>query len=226
TKITAPFNTVINTREADLGEAVTPATKLATLAGTDAYWIEVLMPVRQLRWIEVPGLNGEKGASIKVYDPASWGKTRFRTGQVIRLAGTLEAEGRMARLLVSVPDPLGLTADHGESDFPVLLMGAFVRVEIEGRSLNHVAAIRREWLRDGDTVWLMNKQNALEIRPIQIAYRGRGQVFASGGLREGERVVVTDLATPVEGMPLRTGEEAGQNASPPQAPISRDTGTP
>jgi len=203
TRITSPFNALVKTEAIDLGAVVTTATKLATLVGTNSYRVEVLIPVNQLRWIKIPGMNQlESGSAAKVYDQAAWGKKAFREGRVIRLAGDLEAQGRMARLLVSVPDPLGLKT--GGKHLPHLLIGSFVRVAMKGRTLKQVVAINREHLRDGDTVWLMNAKNELELRPIEIVYRSREQVFVSSGLHKGERLVVTDLAAPLSGMPLRT----------------------
>jgi hypothetical protein len=49
----------------------------------------------------------------------------------------------------------------------------------------------------------MNKDNALEIRSVIIAYRGQHEVFISEGLETGDRLVVTDISAPTEGMPLR-----------------------
>ncbi|MFQ5598500.1 MAG: efflux RND transporter periplasmic adaptor subunit [Nitrospiria bacterium] len=206
TKVTAPFNAIVKTREVDLGESVGSATRLATLVGTDEYWIEVLIPVNQLDWITIPGLKGStSGSAARITNEAVWGRKTYRSGTVLRLAGDLEAEGRMARLFVSVPDPLGQKPETGT--VPLLLIGAFVRVEIAGQDLKHVAAIDRRLLRDGDAVWVMNAKNQLEIRPVRVAFRGRDQVYVSGGLRDRERLVVTDLAAPVEGMPLRTDNE-------------------
>lgn len=212
TKITSPFNAIIMTQDVNLGAVITSGSKLATLVGTDQYRVEVLIPVNQLRWIKIPGMNEVAGgSSAKIYDRAAWGPRPFRKGKVIRLAGDLEAEGRMARLLISIPDPLGREAETKSS--PHLLIGAFVRVAIAGRTLNQVMAIDRELLRDGDTVWLMNKKNELEIRPLEIVYRNREQVFVSHGLQIGERLVMTDLAAPLAGMPLRTQTTASTSSS-------------
>ncbi len=226
TKITSPFNAIIKTREVNLGEAVTPATKLATLVGTDTYWVEVLIPVNQLQWLDIPGVNATTGSEVKIYDAAAWGKDRFRVGTVIQLNGELETEGRMARLLVSVSDPLGQKATTPEGKPPMLLMGAFVRVEMTGKELTHVVAIERAWLRNGDTVWLINAKNTLEIRTIEIAYRGQDQVFVSGGLEAGDRLVLTDLAAPVKGMSLRTSQEETLQENEKDLPLNPEASPP
>jgi len=117
----------------------------------------------------------------------------------------------MARVLVSVPDPLGLEDASGKT--PPLLIGSYVRIEIEGTVLENVIALDRDHLRDGNRVWIMNGRDELEIRRVEVAYRGRERVLVADGLKAGEKVVTTDLTAPVAGMPLRT--ETAETPSPP-----------
>jgi RND family efflux transporter MFP subunit len=203
TIIRAPFNAVVRERMVDLGAQVTPGTELVRLVGTDEYWVEVSIPVDQLRWIEIPAAAGERGAAVTISDESAWGSQRRRSGHVLCLLSDLEAEGRMARLLVSVGDPL---AD------PPMLLDAYVRVAIEGRNLEGVVDVDRRLLRDGDRVWVMNEQSRLEIRPVEIAFRERDRVFVSSGIEDGERLVASDLSSVVEGMPLRLAEEKTEPA--------------
>lgn len=199
--ITAPFNAVIQDKLEDLGSRVSVSTPLLTIIGTDEYWIEVLVPVDQLHWISIPRSHSEKGALARVYNPAAWGDTAFREGAVIRLLGQLEAQGRMARLLVAVKDPLSLENDA--SSLPPLLIGSYVRVEIEGQTITSVVPLRRNHLRDGSYAWIMNDQDTMEIRPVKIVFRDKDIVYVSEGIRHGERIVTTDISAPVNGMLLR-----------------------
>ncbi len=206
TEIKAPFNAMVQSRAVDVGARASESTVLATLVGTDAYWVEVSVPVNQLRWIRIPQADGDQGALVRVYDPAAWGDGICRQGRVIRLEADLEEQGRMARLLVQVEDPLGL--QPGNADQPRMLIGAYVRVEIEGQPVASAAAIEREFIRNGSRVWVMEDKGTLSIRPVEIAFRGLDRVLVTGGIEPGEQLVVTDLAAPVEGMRLRTADTA------------------
>ena len=206
TRLRAPFNAVVQQRQVNLGSQVAVGAPVATLVGTDAYWVEVSVPVDQLQWIRVPRSTGETGSAVRIYNEAAWGPETHRAGQVLRLESALEEQGRMARLLVSVPDPLGLKDATGKT--APLLIGSYVRVEIEGTALDDVIALDRDHLRDGNCVWVMNGEGELEIRTVEIARRGRDRILIAGGLKAGEKVVTTDLTAPVAGMPLRT--ETGQ----------------
>ena len=59
----------------------------------------------------------------------------------------------------------------------------------------------------------MDAEDKLDIRPIEIAFRDRDRVLISGGIKTGERLVVSRLATPVQGMPLRTPTASGREAA-------------
>ena len=86
---------------------------------------------------------------------------------------------------------------------------AFLRGEIEGRAIDGAVALPRAYLRDGDRVWVMNDENRLEIRAVEVAWRGPEDVLVSDGLAAGDRVVKTHLTTVAEGMALRTGDRSG-----------------
>jgi multidrug efflux pump subunit AcrA (membrane-fusion protein) len=210
TTIKAPFNAVVQSRAVDVGTRASESTVLATLVGTDDYWVEVSVPVSQLRWIKIPQTGKDPGALVRIYNTAAWGDGVFRQGRVIRLKSGLEEQGRMARLLVRVADPLSLKP--GSADKPRMLMGSYVRVEIEGNSVTSAAAIEREFIRNGNSVWVMDADGRLAIRPVKIAFRGIGRLLITGGINSGEQLVITDLATPVEGMSLRTMDDTAAQA--------------
>jgi len=202
TTIRAPFSATVAAKAVDEGSQVSPTTPLGRLVGTDEYWVEVSVPVDQLRWIRIPRTQRDEGSAVRIHNEAAWGKDAARTGSVIRLDSALEEEGRMARLLVSLRDPLALrTENHGK---PVLLLGSYVRVEIDGEELDGVFPIDRDLMHDGDSVWVMTPEGKLDVRKVEVAFRGRDRVLVASGLKPGEHLVTTDLAAPVPGMPLRT----------------------
>lgn len=202
TRVTAPFNALILERHADLGARVAVGGNIATLVGTDTFWVELAVPAATLRWIDLPSQE-TPGALVYLYQDKVWDKDYFRQGRVIRLRGDLDEKGRMARLLVEVTDPLAL---HDPTQQP-LLIGAFVRAEIKGRELQGVMTLQRGWLRDDDSLWVMDTNDKLAIRYPQVVYRGVNQLYVRGGLEPGDRVVTSELAVAVEGMPLRLARE-------------------
>ncbi|WNM56373.1 efflux RND transporter periplasmic adaptor subunit [Candidatus Nitrospira allomarina] len=201
TVIKAPFESTVVSRHIDLGTYVTTTSDLVTIAGTKEYWVELAVPMAQLRWITIPRTPDEPGSTVKLFQENVWGKDKFRTGRVVRLLTDLEPNGRMARLLVAIQDPLNLEERHAQ--LPRVLLGSYLRAEIQGQELTRLAKVDRRWIHDQDTVWLMNTDNTLAIRQVTIAYRGQHEVFISEGLETGDRLVVTDISAPTDGMPIR-----------------------
>jgi RND family efflux transporter MFP subunit len=209
TVVHAPFNAVIRETSVEMGDQATTQTGLATLAGTDSYWVEVTVPVDRLKWIIFPA-NGSTAGSTALVRLSAGGT---REGRVLKLLSDLEPQGRLARVLIEIPDPLDLRKPLGQRRLPVLL-GEFVNVEIKGRELESVVAISRESLRDGSEVWLLTAEGKLAIKPVQVLWAGRERVLIADEFAGGSRLITSNLGHPVDGMSLGlAGEESDPNQS-------------
>lgn len=211
TNIVAPFNSIVKNKYIDLGAMVSQSTTLVTLTGTDEYWVEVMVPVNQLKWIEVPRQNNDAGSAARIYNSSAWGNETYRTGSVIRLSPDIETRGQMAKLLVSVKDPLSLNTKIVGNE---LLLGSYVRVEIQGQTVKSAHVLDRGLLHDGDNIWLLTSDNTLDIKPVDVIYRGENEVVIYDRISSSDKIITTDLAAPVEGMSLRLrSKETGLNIS-------------
>ena len=204
TSVRAPFNAVVMSREVNLGTRVSPSTTLTTLVGSDSYWVEAPIPASQLQWISIGQEDKNSGSSVHIYDSVAWGPNRSRSGQLVGLTAMVEENGRMAKLLAEIPDPLSLQPTSSEQ--PKLLLGSYVRVEIAGKLLPKAAAIERDLIHNGDQLWIMDEEGRLDIRTVEIAFRGQDQVLVTGGVSHGEKLITTNLPSPVQGMTLRLKE--------------------
>ncbi len=204
TTVRAPFDAHVLERTADLGSHVRPGDTLARLVGVDTYWVVVAVPVPKLDWLRFPE-DGEGGARARVRNRTAWPEGAFREGRLHRLIGSLEGRTRLARVLVTVDDPL--VREEGAADRRPLILGSFVEVRIEGRPVEGAVRLPREYLRADDTVWVM-QDGALDVRDVRIEVRDEQYVYVSEGLDDGDRVVTTNLTTVVDGAPLRTAEES------------------
>lgn len=201
TKITAPFNGVILSENIDLGSHVSSTSPIAQIAGTDQFWVKVSLPVEQLQWLDIPTATSHTGSSARIFLQETADESRYRDGRVIRLAASLEAEGRMAELYVSVEDPLCLTPKNHEN--PQLLLGAFVRVSFTGKSLNNVFAIDRNHLHENDTIWFLSGDNTLEIKEVDIIARTKEYIYTKTELGNSPRLITSQVQSPTSGTPLQ-----------------------
>ena len=198
TSITAPFDAHILQRDVNVGSQVAPGDRLGRLVGLDTYWVEATVPVSKLRWLRMPD-NGEQGARVRVRNRTAWPEGEYREGRLFRLVGSLEEDTRLARVLIEVPDPL---AREGNADRPRLLLGSYVEAQIRTERLEDVVRLNRDYVRDGETVWLM-EDGTLRIRDVNVLFRDATHAYIDEGIDEEVRVVTTNVSTVRDGAPLR-----------------------
>lgn len=218
TSILAPFDGQVVRRVVTIGNNVSAGDELATFVGANEYWVEIAVPVSSLRWIETPPIgapSGEaKGSRAEIRYRKAWGDDAMREGRVARLVGELEPRSRLARVLISIEDPLARTEENRGK--PAMILDAFVEVVIDGRLLEGVFVIDRDYVRNGDAVWVMGEDDRLVTRSVEVIHRGREVAYVRG-LRDGDLVIKTNLQTPVEGMRLldASGEQSDEGDGPP-----------
>jgi hypothetical protein len=188
----------------ETGQIVNPQTIAAVLVGTDEYWVQTSVPTGELSLFTIPSPSADTttGARARILHQTTGGNIE-KEGNVLRLLGGLEEAGRMARVLISVKDPLGIHS--GETGLP-LLLDTYVEVAIEGREFAEIFAVPAEALREGNRLWVMNAEDRLEIRKTNVLRRGDDEVWIRDGLTPGERLVVSRIGTPVPGLKLRLAQ--------------------
>ncbi|WP_455168636.1 efflux RND transporter periplasmic adaptor subunit [Aegicerativicinus sediminis] len=201
TTIKAPFDAHILTQNVTVGSQVSPGDNLGRLVGTDIYWVELNLPVTQLRWLHFPNNPKDLGSKVKIRSRGSWDEGAFRIGELYRQVGALDNQTRMARVLVKVEDPMGRHSDSLKA--PHLMIGSFVEAEIEAQPISDVIRIHRDYVRTNQTVWVM-ADGKLNIRKVKILLTDSRYAYISNGLKEEEKVVITNISTVTEGIGLRT----------------------
>jgi RND family efflux transporter MFP subunit len=202
TRLVAPFNALVRTKPIDLGQYVRAGSSVGVLVGTDMGEIIVPLPFHETRWLDIPRPGtAERGApaTVRMAD----GDRQFEWhGRVVRSLGEMDPQGRMLRVAVAVDDPYRLRKNI-TGDRPDLAVGMFVAVELHGEKLPAVAAVPSRALRDGDTVWLADAEDRLRFRPVTVLRRQREEVLVGDELKEGERIILTNIPGAAEGMKLR-----------------------
>jgi RND family efflux transporter MFP subunit len=202
TRVFAPFNCYVRSEKLDIGQFLSVGSPVATVAGTDQMEIVVPLSLDQLAWLEVPrkGLS-QKGSRANV-ELQSGGRTFSWQGEVTRSMGEIDPRNRMVRVVVTVAEPFSAN-EKEPNPLNNLVPGMFVEVFIHGAELADVVAVPRGALRDNNTIWLVDNDNRLQIREVEVLRRERDEVLVSTGLAAGERMVLSNLSGAAEGMLLR-----------------------
>ncbi|MYG40355.1 MAG: efflux RND transporter periplasmic adaptor subunit [Nitrospira sp. SB0677_bin_15] len=205
TILRTPFNALVLNESVEVGQLINSQSSVATLVGTDEFRVQVSVPIQQVEGITFPGAGHPQGSSVRVIRERGGGEPVVRQGTVVELLGDVTENGRMAQVLVSIVDPLEL-AKPARVRRP-LLLGEYVRVEIQGPELHDVIVLPREAIREGSRVWVKNAENQLDVRPVDIVLSRKDAVLIGQGLRDGEEVIMSQVPAAIPGLPLQTVEE-------------------
>lgn len=209
TTIQAPFTGLVLEEFVEKGQFVGRQTAIATLVATDQFWVRVSVPLSLLDRIRFPDKSEGAGSpALIILEKGYGGKPTVREGTLFKLLADLDPKGRMARILVTVQDPLDLQklktiGDKNEKEGGKILLDSYVKVRIDAGVLDGVYVIPREALREGDRLWLVNGKGLLDIREVTVLWRRVDEVLVDTHLEPDERIVVSRLQSPVPGMVLR-----------------------
>ena len=205
TSVTAPFDMQFLRCSVNVGSQVTPSEELAQLVGVKNYWIMTAVPVRSLHWLQFPD-SGDEASTVTLRNPNTWPSGAVRQGKVARMIGTLDDQTRLARVLITVEDPL---ARH--TDGPPLILDTLLEAHIECRPIENVIRLRRQYVHERDTVWVM-EDDKLAIRTADVLFRDAEYAYIQNGLESGDQVVTTTLATVAAGISLRKVDDPNESS--------------
>ncbi|RKZ35310.1 MAG: efflux transporter periplasmic adaptor subunit [Gammaproteobacteria bacterium] len=205
TQIVAPYAGRVLEKNADLGQYVSTGTVLAKIYAVD--YVEVRLPLsnRQLEYVDVPEFyrsdeQREHRSGPPVRLSARIGRqVHAWEGRLVRAEGTIDTHSRQLFVIAQVDNPY---AKGAENRAP-LKVGQFVEAAVEGQVLKDVFVIPRDALRAGESVMLLNSDQRLQSRPVQILWSDEENAVIGDGLSEGERLVLTALGPGMEGTEVR-----------------------
>ena len=209
TEIRAPFEGRVRAESVDVGQFVSRGAPLATLYAVDFAEVRVPLPDSDLAFLNLDLTDRELGAGKKgprVDLKATFaGEERLWQGHLIRTEGEIDRRSRMVHLVVRVEEPYGAAAEDGGAP---LAVGLFVDVEIEGKPLRGAVVLPRGALRGKDKVLVVDSEDRLEWRQIEIARKSGDEVVITGGLDAGDRVLLSTLEAATAGTQVRAIEDA------------------
>jgi RND family efflux transporter MFP subunit len=208
TEIRLPFNGRVRERLVGIGQYVTAGSSLGRVFATDI--IEVQLPLTDSQLVEIGlpvGYAAPGDGSAPVVDfTAVLGSQEYRwQGRIVRVNAAVDQETRLIYATAEVADPYGVAADRG---MPIAV-GMFVNAEIEGAASQSALVMPRLALRNENKVYVINAENRLEIRTVDVLSTSEERVLVRAGVEPGERVVTSTLPNAVDGMEVE--------------PISRDS---
>ena len=216
TRINVPYDGLVRQKTVDIGQYVTPGTRLGVTFAVDTAEVRLPLTHNDLKYLDLPSETEVKNKD-RTFPPVTLsaeygGDIRQWQARIIRTEGVVDEVSRVVYAVAQVIDPYGVL---GQSHQQELKIGTFVNAEIQGLPANNVVVLPRFVLRADNTVLIANDDNELEILRVTVLRAEPKKVYLSKGIEGGTKVVITTLDAPVPGTRLAIrGEEIPVTTQP------------
>ncbi|MEX1114192.1 MAG: efflux RND transporter periplasmic adaptor subunit [Akkermansiaceae bacterium] len=209
TSIRAPFDAIVQSREASPGNVIAAGAKLGSLIARDRAEVRLPLTPEQAARLDLPlaFVAGEtRPLKAILRDPNRPGLAW--EASVTRTEAGVDPRNQVLYVIAEIPAPF-------ETPGSFLPVGAFVTAELSGRELEKVHRIAAAALVDDSFVWIVDSEDKLRRQPVERLFSGKGDFLARiaaplaapplhvvsrplGSFRDGGAVKIAPNATPVE----------------------------
>lgn len=200
TRLTAPFAGRLSEVSVQPGQDIHAGQSLASIYGTSV--MEVRLPVRDewLALIDLPLTGRLEGQSLPITLHGSFGGVAGEwPGRIVRREGGL-GDNRMIYLVARI--------DGADQAGVPMEPGMLVEAVIRGRAMAGVARLPRSVLAGDSRVWLIDQQQRLRQREVEVLYQDGNHVWLSGGVEEGQRIALNGGLRWLEGTAVEPRRQA------------------
>lgn len=207
TTVIAPYRGRVREESVDVGQVVSLGAPVATLYATD--YAEIRLPVadHQLAYLDLPDHPDVDVNDLPevILQARFAGREHTWQGVVVRTEGEIDPKSRMVHVVARVEDPYAITDEN--QDRTPLAVGLFVQAEIRGPAAENVIVVPRYAMRDADHILVIDRDDLLRIRKVEILRIDGEEVLIQGALAPGERLCVSPLQIVIDGMKVHTIED-------------------
>ena len=201
TEINVPFLGRVREKSVGIGQYVTAGTYLGRVFSTGTVEVRLPLTDAQLAELNLPmGFMADAfNAPVVQFTAHVGNRERTWTGRIVRTHASVDQQTRLIYAIAEVEDPYGLGSDNGAP----MAVGMFVHAEIAGVNSRSAMVVPRLALRNADKIYVINDQNRLEIRTVEIISTSEDIVLVSAGIKVGDKVVTSTIPAAVDGMEVR-----------------------
>lgn len=199
TSVRAPFNGRVRAQKANVGDYVSPGAPLGTVFSTDVMEVRTPLSDAELAHLGV-GLGFQASASrpgpVAEVSAVVAGAQQTWQGRLVRTEAAIDPRTRLVYGFVEVRDPFS-----AKRAMP-LAPGLFTDVRFQGAREETLIAAPRGALKKNELVYVIDKDNVVDVRTIRAVQADSDDVFFREGLKAGDRVVVSALPSARDGMKI------------------------
>lgn len=194
-EIRAPFATIVESTSIDLGQHVGRGQALAVLLSADDVEVRVPLALNQLSYLDVPlGMRGELppelAPDVRISGRLGTDLQHWQ-GKLVRMEASIDVASNAVQAIVRV--------DLSAAEIP-LPIGLYVEAAIRGRQVDDIVALPRDVIRGSNRVLVVDTENRLWYREVDIMRLENERVLIRGGLQDGERICLSPIQAVIDGM--------------------------
>lgn len=199
TVIKAPFKGRVRDESVDVGQFLQKGANIATVYDTEHLEVRLPLADAQLAYLDPRyasvGNAGDERAAVMLSAQFA-GTQQTWEAQLTRTEGDISTRSRFLHVIAEVSET---TSSNGVQ----LPIGLFVDATISGRNAEGLVRIPRTAMRADNTVMVIDQNDQLHFRDVQVFQLTSDAVLVSEGLEKGERVCISPLQFVVDGMPVQ-----------------------
>jgi RND family efflux transporter MFP subunit len=203
----APFNAIIESRDVELGQYVNRAQSVAIVHGADEVEVRLPLAIRQLGYLDIPlgsrGVLSEEQAPKVSLSGYYGGEAYFWEGKLVRTEAVIDANSNTVQTIIRVDQPESASANNSSNIQIPLPIGLFVQANIAGKRVDDLIVLPRSVIRNNNQVLVVDSENKMYYREIEIFRLEESRVLISGGLLPGELICTSPIQAVVEGMSVQ-----------------------
>jgi RND family efflux transporter MFP subunit len=210
TIVRAPYDGRIREKFVDVGQMVSARqSQLTRIYSTDTAEIRLPIALNDIQYLDLPEAYSNTAQAIskpKVSISARFGNETFTWHGVIdRTEGAIDSRTRLSYVVAQIDSPY---EKKNGSNRPPLKVGLFIDAKIEGKRLPAAIKIPRQALRQDNTVYIVDKENRLRFKTVDVYKTDTEWAIITDGLEDGDRICLTALEYAVMGMQLEIEPES------------------
>lgn len=218
TTIIAPYDGLVSAKNTDIGQYVTTGAAIAETFAVDYAEVRLPIPEGKIAFLDLPAAtsnfagNGNLANAPVVDLVSSIGNRDYHwTGNLTRTEGVLDTRTRVLFSVVQVEDPYNLYKNNDSWSREPLRIGTYVNASIKGKVLEDVVVLPRYTLQANNVIWTADTEGRLRPKNVDVLTINGDDVYISGGLENGDRVILTRLENPLNGalVQVNTMETSG-----------------
>jgi len=211
TRIQLPYEGMVRSRSANLGQFVNTGKELAVVFATDTAEVRLPLTDQDLAFVDLPDAREitASGASangpIVTLSAVQQGRMATWTARIVRSEGVVDERARVTYAVARINDPYRLHGDAGQES--ALPMGTFVGASIKGATIDAAVRLPRAALRRKNEAIFIDEENRIRIRKVQVIRTDSEYAYIAGGSLVGERISLTAIESPINGLKVRTTDD-------------------